>query len=100
MSRVKILLFIPRHTIVAGYYGLALVVHVFACLPVVSRMAILIFLHEKLIWVNLNGFLPNLVCTLILLRSVMGLLMGNFRQFLTIVICPQHSVFISGQSLA
>ena len=33
--------------------------------------------------VNINGFSPNLVCTLILWRSGLGLLMGKVRQFLT-----------------
>ena len=30
-----------------------------------------------------NGFSPNLVCALILLRSGLGLLMGKFRQIFT-----------------
>ena len=46
--------------------------------------------------VHVNGFSPNLVCALILWRSGLGLLIGKFRQFLT-VICPGHDhIFISG----
>ena len=32
---------------------------------------------------NFDGFSPNLVCVLILWRSGLRLLIGNFRQFLT-----------------
>ena len=32
-------------------------------------------------YVNLNGFSPNLVCALILWRSALGLLIGNFVYF-------------------
>ena len=39
--------------------------------------------------VNFNGFSPNLVYALILWRSDLGLLMGKFRQFMT-VICPEY----------
>ena len=35
-------------------------------------------------WVNISGFLPDLVCTLILWRSGLGLLIGKFCQFLTV----------------
>ena len=34
-------------------------------------------------FVNLNGFSPNLICTLILWRSGLGLLIGKFSQFFT-----------------
>ena len=38
--------------------------------------------HFRIItWVNANGFSPNLVCALILWRSGLGLLMGQFHQF-------------------
>ena len=39
-------------------------------------------------WINHNSFSPNLVCALIL-RSGLGLLLGTFHQFLT-VISPSH----------
>ena len=32
---------------------------------------------------NINGFLPNFVCALILWRSGLGLLMDKFRQIFT-----------------
>ena len=38
---------------------------------------------------NVNGFSPNLVCASILLKSGMGLLMGEIRQFLTEL--PAHN---------
>ena len=66
---------IPRHTIVAGYYGFTLVVHVSVC-PSVFRF-------RMITGVNINGFSPNLVCALILCRSGLGLLMGKFRQIFT-----------------
>ena len=39
---------------------------------------------------SVNGFLPNLVCALILWRSGLGLLMDKFRQFLTEL--PAHGI--------
>ena len=49
-------------------------------------------LVDKLTGVNINGFSPNLVCALILSRSGLGLLMGKFRQIMT-VICLGHAPF-------
>ena len=43
-----------------------------------------------IIWVNISGFSPDLICVLILWRSGLGLLLGKFCQFLT-VICPRHA---------
>ena len=40
--------------------------------------------------VNINGFLPNLVCSLILRRSSLGFQKGKLCYFLTRVICPPH----------
>ena len=67
------------HTTVAEYYCF----HVgrpFVCLSI-SRTSL--FLFRMITWVNINGFSPNLVCVLILLRSGLGLQMGQFRQILT-----------------
>ena len=61
-------IFIPRHTIVAGYYGFSLDVRVSVRFCITR--------------VNINGFSPNLACALILCRSGLGLLMGKFRYFL------------------
>ena len=72
-------LFIPRHTIVAGYYGFTLVVRESVHLSVRPS----VFRFRMITWVNINGFSSNLVCALILWRSGLGLLMGKFRQFLT-----------------
>ena len=49
----------------------------------------LYFRFQIITWVNLKLFYPSLVHALILMRSVLGLLMGKFHQFL-IVICLQH----------
>ena len=54
------------------------------------------FLDDNFL-VNINGFSPNLVYALILWRSALGLLMGKFRLYLT-VICPQYThILFSGQ---
>ena len=47
--------------------------------------------------VNINGFSPNLVFALILWRSVLGLLIGKFRQFLTVICLGHVCIFISGR---
>ena len=72
---------IPRHTIVAGYYGFTLVVRV-SVRPSVRRTSVRVSFPDDNL-VNINGFSPNSVCALILWRSGLGLLMGKFRQFLT-----------------
>ena len=38
-----------------------------------------VFLFTKITLVNLNGFSSDLMCTLLLWRSALGLLMGEFR---------------------
>ena len=38
-----------------------------------------VFCFRMITWVNINGFSPNLVCALILWRSGLGSLMGEFR---------------------
>ena len=43
--------------------------------------------------VTINGFSPNLVCALILKRSVLGLLMDKFRKILTELSAHDTSVF-------
>ena len=72
--------FIPRHTIVAGYYGFTLDVRVSVRPPYVRPS---VFRFRMITWVNFNGFSPNLVCALILWRSGLWLLMGKFRQIFT-----------------
>ena len=64
--------FIPRHTIVAGYYGFMLDVR-----------SSVHFEFRMITRVNINGFSPNFVCALILWRSGLGLLMGKFHQIFT-----------------
>ena len=77
--------FIPRYTIVAGYYGFTLDVRVSARRSVVRWFYVQpsIFRFRVITWVNINRFSPNLVCALILWRSGLGLLMGEFCQILT-----------------
>ena len=67
--------FIPRHTIVAGYYGFTFDVRVS------NRPSF--FCFRMITWVNINRFSPKLVCALILWISGLGLLMGKFRQTFT-----------------
>ena len=54
-------IFIPRHRIVAGYYGLTLVVR--------ESVRPSGFRFRMITSVNINGFSPNLVYALILWRS-------------------------------
>ena len=77
-------IFIPCHTIVAGYYGFTLDVHVFVSQSVSRTSVRLSIFHFWMItWVNIDGFSPNLVCALILWRSGLGWLMGEFCQIFT-----------------
>ena len=81
-------IFTPRHTIVAGYYGFMLVVRESIRLsvrPSYVRPSVRpsVFRFRMITWVNINGFLPNLMYALILWRSGLGLLMGKFRQCFT-----------------
>ena len=64
--------------IMAGYYGLMLVIHVSFLRP-----SILIFCFWMITKVNVSGISPNLVYALILWRSGLGLLMGKLCQFMT-----------------
>ena len=52
------------------------------------------FCFRTITWVNVGGFSPNLVWTLVLWRSGLGLLMGKFRQFLTEFFTSNISVFL------
>ena len=54
----------------------------------------LYFYFLTITWVNINGFSPNLVCASILWRSGLGLLMGKFRQLLTVL--PAHPTIVVG----
>ena len=63
-------------------------------------MSICLFLGDNLSKYQYIFFSPNLVCAWILWRSGLGFLMGNFRQFLT-VLCSRHvQIFIFGKSSA
>ena len=77
----------PCHTIVVGYYGITLVVHVSVCCTSVSS-----FLADNLSkyqWI----FTRCYVCALILRRSGLGLKMGKFCQFLTELSARNTSLF-------
>ena len=50
-----------------------------------------VFRFRMITWVNINGFLPNLVCALILWRS--GLELGKFRQIWTEVFARDMPIF-------
>ena len=84
-------LFIPRHTIVAGYYGFTLVVRESIRLSVVCPSVC--FSFWMITWVNINGFSPNLVCALILWFWIAnGQISSNFYG----VICPRQAhIFVS-----
>ena len=71
----KYSIFIPR---------LRLDVHVSVHLSICQlSVSLSVFRFQMINWVNINGFSSNLVCALILWRSVLELLMGKFRQILT-----------------
>ena len=74
-------LFIPRHTIVAGYYGFTLVVRV-SVRPSVERLSVFSFPDDNLSecqWI----FTKLGMCIDIVEIWFLWLLMGKFRQFLT-----------------
>ena len=84
-------LFMPCHTIVAGYYRIALAVCVSVHLSVVHLSAHPYFRFRTITLVNVHGFSPNLVCDIV--EVWFGLLMGKFRQFLTELSSCNMSVF-------
>ena len=45
--------------------------------------SMIIFHFRTITLVNINGFSTNLICTLILWRCNLGILLGKFHQFLT-----------------
>ena len=59
----------------------------------VFTLAVRVSVHPSVVhfrmttWVNINGFSPNLVFALILLKSGLGMLTDKFRQFLTELGC-------------
>ena len=63
-----------------------------AC-PSVIRPVRSYFRLRTITSVNVNGFSRNSVCAWILRRSGLGLLMGEFRQFLTELTARDTSVF-------
>ena len=77
----------------SGYLHLYLRgVHVSVRLSVVRPSACPSAFHFRMTnSVNIDGFLPSLVYALILWRYGLGLLIGKFRQCLT-VICPPHNI--------
>ena len=77
--KTRISLIIPRHTVVAGYYGFTFDVRV-SVRPSISRLSVRISFPDDNLSKHQWIFL---VCTLILWRSGLGLLMGKFRQILT-----------------
>ena len=74
VEALQVGIFIPRHTIVAGYYDFTLDI---------SMSVRLYFCFRMITWVNIDGFSPNLVCALILWRSGLELLMCKFCQICT-----------------
>ena len=58
-----------------------------------------VFLFTENNLVNINGFQPNLVCSLMLWRSGLGILMGKFCQFLTVICLPHICILFSQDTL-
>ena len=82
-----VIIFIPRHMIVAGYYDIMLAAPVSIC-PFVH-----LYCFWTITWVNVSGFSPKSVCALIFWRSGLELLMGKFQQFLTELSSRDTSIF-------
>ena len=86
-------IFIPRHTVVVGYYGFTLVfpvsIHPSICPSVlhlsVRQYFIFSFPNNNSRECQWNP--PNLVCALILYRFGLGLLMGKVLQFFENLLC-------------
>ena len=58
------------------------------CCPSVVHLSV--FCFRMITRVNFNGFSPNLMCALILWTFGLELLMGKFRQFLTVICQRQY----------
>ena len=89
-------IFVPSHKIVGRYYGFMLVGYVSSHLSVHLSLCCLcpsIFLFPDHNLSECQWISPNLVCALILWRSGLGLLMGKFRQFSTVVSASDTSDF-------
>ena len=82
--------FIPHHTIVVSYYDFTLV---FMCPSPSVPLSVhpSIFSFQKKTWVNVFGFSPNMVYALILWGPGLGLQMGKFHQFLSVIICQRDN---------
>ena len=55
-------------------------------------------IFRMITWININGFSLNLVCALILWRSGLGLLIGEFHQFLTLSACDTSVLLFPSKS--
>ena len=64
--------------------------------PTISHRSVhlSVFRFRMITQVNINGFLPNLVCLLILWRSDLGSLMGKFRQIFTELSARDTLIFL------
>ena len=90
---IKFIIFIPRHTIVAGHCGFTLDVPLSVCTQSYVRLSVHFSFPDdnlsKHLW-----FSPNLVCALILWRSGLGLLMGKFHQSFTELSARDTPIFL------
>ena len=73
----RALIFIPRHTLVSGYY----VIPFGVCLSV--RPSVRAHHFRSITWVFIHGIFSNFAYILLSAMSGMGLLMGKIRPFLT-----------------
>ena len=79
---LKSLHFIPRHTMVAGYWGFTLDVVCRSVHPSFVRPSVRPYFVSGWKRVDIDGFSPGLVYALVLLGSGLGLLVGGFRRCL------------------
>ena len=59
-----------------------------------------LYFHFLTVNLVINRFLPNLVCALILWSSALGLLLGKFHQFLTVICLQNISIYFLENNLS
>ena len=93
------LIFIPRHTIVAGYYGFMLVVRESVC-PSVRRTSVRPSVRFSFPGDNLSKhqwIFTKLGMCIDIVEIWFGIANGQIRSIFDGVICPRHAhIFVSG----
>ena len=83
--------FIPRHTIVAGYYGITLVIHVSVCPSICFTSIHPYFCFLMTTWVNFQRIFTNHGMFIDIVAIWFGIDNGHISSFFDRVICPQYN---------